>query len=345
MGKFSPRFSLSRLLLAALSVHLMIHFLMADSLMASCAFLVKGEIAFDVESCGLINPERTFDTRIERFAFIKDLPPKNQKQFFDTYRGLIVTGLVSRSLATRSGLSTEEGELNNEKITVFIPPGQTSCQLIKGKRIRGLLDEACCMGGGDAPCLLNSSYVLRNPEVIGAVGTSAGNRLQMELEKDAQYQKAMAEFRLGRFDNSIKILENFQKQDRLDARGQFALAMSYRQRDRCRLAVPILRPLYQQLLSAKFWSQDEQFVRGGTMLLARCLSMLKQAGDAVNVLQAFLANPGRFRSEIQMSITHEDFGWIRTTKVYSDYRTRAMAAISQGAGDLPTTGQKPGGGG
>lgn len=301
---------------------------MSGRAQAACTSLVKGEIAYDVETCGLINPEKTFDIRIERFSFIKELPPANRKKFYDSYRGLVLTGKVVRSLAVRSGLSTEPGALNGESISLFVPPGISGCRQIQNKRLKGMVDEACCTGGGDVPCLLNSSYMLKDIQVIGEKGSSAGHRLQMELERDQDYQKAMAEFKLRRFASSITMFEKFRKNDRLDDRGYYFLAMAYRQTDQCQQAVEVLRPIYKKFLSGEYWAQNEQYIRNGTFLLARCLSRLQDEGEAVIVLQAFLLNPDKYKQEIQASISHADFGWIHRTKAYIEYRNRAMQVIS-----------------
>ena len=141
-----------------------------------CASLVKGQMAFDVQTCGLLSPEKTFPLTDERYQFIADLSPEDRIKFYNSYRGLVAQGLVVKSLAIRSGLSPEKGALGGQKIMVFIPPGAAACHQIKSKRINALMDEACCEGGGDAPCLLNTTYVLKNIKVLGKAGSPTGNK-------------------------------------------------------------------------------------------------------------------------------------------------------------------------
>ena len=297
----------------------------------SCSALVKGDIAFDVLKCGRINPEQTFKSKVGRFAFIKDLPKEKQQEFYDSYRGLIVTGKVAYSLAIRSGLTTEKGALATEKISVYIDPGKTSCENILGKRLKGELVEACCMGGADVPCLLNSAYMLKAPSEIGAAGSSAGHKLMMDLEKNEQFRKWAKEFvKEGRV-SDIETLQKWYEESRLDERGRFMLAHSYRREDKCNRAITILEPLYRELLGQKYWIQVETFLRRSALLLARCYSMEQNEGGALSVLDAFLQEPSKYRSEIEASLEHPDFGWIRTTKAYSRYRARAEKALAQTA--------------
>lgn len=314
--------------LAALFIMLAGLFAPDSRLHATCAALIKGEIAYDVESCGLINPERTFDTRIERFAFIKDLPPENKKQFYNSYRGLILRGRVVRSLAVRSGLSSEPGALNGEIVSVFVPPGPIQCHQIRGKRLKAMLDEACCIGGGDVPCLLNSSYVLKNIQVIGTKGSAAGHKVQMELEKDPQYQRALVEFRQNKFASAVSKLEEFRKSGRLDPRGYYFLALAYRNMDRCPMALTVLEPLEKQFQEGRFWAQNEQYIYNGVLLKARCLSLMGRAGEAVIILQAFSQDPIKYKEQFEASLSHRDFNRIRTTKEYTKFREAALKARS-----------------
>ena len=149
----------------------------------------------DVKTCGRISPEKSFDTNRDKYKFIKELPEKQKADFYNSYRGLYISGEVVRSYAIRSGLSPEKGVLSGEKIKVFFPPSSTSCKDIKRKRLKFYLDEACCEGGGDAPCLLPTSYVMKNVKIIGEAFSSAGNRKQIEESKSLEYKKANAAFR------------------------------------------------------------------------------------------------------------------------------------------------------
>lgn len=299
----------------------------AQSAWAVCASLVKGEVAFDVAKCGRLNPEKTFPTNVGRFSFIGDLPAKDRQEFYNSYRGLIVTGKVARSFAVRSGLSSEQGVLNGDQITVFIPPGQTQCPKIINKRLKAFLDEACCEGGGDPPCLLNSTYVLKNVDVIGKKNSAAGYQLQMQLERNPKYRKALQAYRNGQFKTTARLLSGIKQKGKLDARGLFYLASSLRRLDRCPAALKVLEPLSEAFSSGQYWSQNDHFLRQGVFLKARCLSKQKKAGEATIVLEAFLLSPKRYENEIRASLSHEDFGWIHTTKAYKTYKAKALKAL------------------
>lgn len=295
----------------------------------SCSSLVKGDIAFDVIQCGRINPEQTFKSSLDRFAFLRDLPKEKQKEFYDSYRGLIVSGKVAYSLAVRSGLTTEKGALATEEISVYINPGQTSCEQILGKRLKGQLEEACCTGGADVPCLLNSSYLLKSTSQIGTAGSSAGYKKMMDLDKNPSFRGWVKEFVKTGSVKDVESLASWYEEDRLDERGRFMLAHSYRRMDKCPKAIEILEPLYRELLAGKYWIQVETFLRRSALLLARCYSMEQNEGGALSVLDAFLKVPEKYRAEIESSLEHPDFGWIRTTKAYISYRQRAQKALAQ----------------
>jgi hypothetical protein len=127
---------------------------------ASCLSLKSGPIIYDVQGCGAIQPEQHFDTSKDKYSWVAGLDPAGRKRFYDSYRGLYLKGKVVKSNASEKGLSGEAGVLSGDDILMFVPPGQQSCPAVIGKRLAGQLQEVCCDGGGDPPCLLNTSYVL-----------------------------------------------------------------------------------------------------------------------------------------------------------------------------------------
>ena len=295
---------------------------------ATCSALIKGDIAFDVQQCGLINPEKTFPTNIDRFSFIKDFAPSDRKAFYNSYRGLYVKGLVVRSLAVRSGLSPEKGVLNGETIEAFIPPGLTHCTTIQTKRIKAYLDEACCAGGGDPPCLLNSTYVFTSVKPIGKKQSTAGNRVGMQLDRNPKFKLANAFFAKGQYDRAAALYQELRQQQALDLRAEYYLGYAYRMQDDCQKALPSLERLYQSFSKGQYWAQYEKHVRRGTMLYARCLSKLKRPGEAVLALQGFLLEAKKYQNELRESLSHEDFGWIRTSKPYQQFQEAASKALN-----------------
>ncbi len=299
----------------------------APNLWAVCATLIKGPVSIDVKQCNSVHPESAFPLTNSKYNFIRDLPPANRQQFLDTYRGLLIKGQIARSMAVRSGLSPEKGALGGETITAFIEPRTLNCDAIQSKRIQANLNEICCEGGGEAPCLLGTGYLLQKPQVSKDAGVHAGGRQGPEVQ--AAFQKSLAAIGRRDFLSSIQILTKLKQQKPLGAQGEYLLALSYRENDQCPQAMPYLEALYKRLETNSFWNDEESVVRRGTLLLARCLALLSRPGESVIILQAFLVEPKKFKREIAESLSHQDFGGIRTDKQFIIYKEKALKSLSQ----------------
>lgn len=298
-------------------------------LYADCISLVKGPIAFDVKSCGALSPEQTFDLSNSRYKFIKDLPPSDRQKFYNSYRGLLIKGKVARSLAVRSGLSPEKGALNGEDISVFVRPGDAQCSEIDGQRVKAFLDEACCEGGGDAPCLLQTTYVLKDVKPLGKANLDSGNKERKVATNSPTYTKAEAAFRKKDFRNAAKFYEMVREEGKLDVTGYYNLGLAYRLMDKCDKAIPVLEYVFKKASKQEIWSDEEPMVRKSNLLLARCYAKSNKADFAMVILQSYLLDPVKFRNELRQSLNHKDFGWINTTKEYQHFRKEAEAALTK----------------
>ncbi|WP_141736010.1 hypothetical protein [Oligoflexus tunisiensis] len=301
--------------------------LTSQPLAAVCASLVRGQVMLDIQSCSNIQPEKAFASPEPKYNFIRDLPPPQRKAFLDSYRGLSVKAKVARSFAVRSGLSPEQGALSGETIRAFIPPQALTCGAISGKRIQAVMDETCCEGGGEVPCLLGTSYVLKKAAVLGGANTKAG-RSDAQLARDPDYIQAQKFLSQRDYKKGTALLEKLNLSEKLDVQGKYLLAAAYRDMDKCPRAIPLLEALYQKFERNDFWTDDEPYIRRANLLYARCLSMQVKAGEAVMILQGFLVEPKKFRKEILESFSHPDFGYIKTSKPYIEYREAASRALS-----------------
>ncbi len=293
----------------------------------ACETLVRGPIAFDVQQCIAVSPEQSFPFTDPRYAFIRDLPPSNRAQYLDTYRGLILRGKVVRSMAVRSGLSPEQGALGGEVVSVFIAPKVTDCNAVNGKRVQGQLDQICCEGGGVAPCLLGTGYILNKPQTTGAATVVGKHSIRAQGAAKQGYQQAAAAMAKHDFQGAAKILESLREKRMIDTQGEFLLGASYRELDECPRAIPPLEAIFSKFEKSNFWADDEVYIRKGTMLLARCYAMMGQPGDSVMVLKSFLVEPKKFQREIAESLSHADFGGIRTDKAYLTYESQARKLL------------------
>ncbi len=297
------------------------------NLYADCISLVKGPIAFDVKSCGQLNPEQSFDMGNSKYKFIRDLPPADRQKFYNSYRGLLVRGKVARSMAVRSGLSPEKGALNGEDIAVFVRPGDGQCSEMDGQRVKAVLDEACCEGGGDAPCLLQTTYVLKEIKTLGKATLESGNKERKVATTSPNYAKAEALFRKKDYRNAAKHYEMVREEGKLDVTGYYNLGLAYRLLDKCEAAVPVLEHVFKKAGKQEFWADEEPMIRKSNLLLARCYSKINKADFAMVILQSYLLDPVKFRNELRQALNHKDFGWIRTTKEYQYFQKEAEAAL------------------
>ncbi len=300
----------------------------SQTVRATCASLVRGQITVDIQSCSNVPPEQAFGSHEPKYNFIRDLPPAQRKAFLDSYRGLSVRAKVAYSLAVRSGLSPEQGALSGETITAYIPPQILSCTQVHGKRIQAIADEVCCEGGGEAPCLLGSSVVLKKAKVIGSAHSKAGNNDARNAARP-DYRQALKLLGQRDYKGATALLEKLRAAKQLDVQGSYLLAAAYRDMDKCPAAVPLLEGIYQRFERSDFWSDDETYIRRGTLLYARCLAMMERSGESVMILQSFLVEPKKFSKEINESFNHPDFGYIRTSKAFLDYRDTATRALAK----------------
>ena len=292
-----------------------------------CASLVKGEAAINITSCGLLNPEKSFPTSQFRYQFIGNLGTSDRANFYNSYRGLLVEGLVVRSMAIQSGLSPKKGALGGEKISAFIPPGTANCHLIKGKRVKTLIDEACCEGGGDPPCLLDTTYVLKNIKVLGSAEGAAGNVKRQKMEMTAEYQKANTLLQQGKFEAASALYKQLLARNLLDLRGHYFLGYAGRMMDRCDQAIPVLEKVNRASEKNDYWANDKSVVKKANMLLARCYAKQGNENNALLILNSLLLAPAQNRPEIRAAMNHPDFGRIRTSKGFAEFKQRAAAAM------------------
>jgi hypothetical protein len=170
--------------------------------------------------------------------------------------------------------------------------------------------------------------MLKKPAVLGAANSKAGHR-DSHLSKNPKYIEAQKLLAQKDYKKAIVILDNLNFNGQLDVPGKFLLAAAYRDMDKCPRAIPILDDLYQKFEKGDFWTDDEPYIRRANFLFARCLSMQEKAGEAVMILQGFLVEPKKFRKEIQESLSHPDFGYIKTSKPYLEYKESAQKALAE----------------
>ena len=312
----------SNRLATSLACLVLINFGLQANAQDACFALTKGPIAFDVEFCKPFDPAM-FDTSKAKFKFIADLDAEGRKELLDSYRGLVIKGTVVLSRAVKDGVSTSKGVMQGEQTILFVPPNLTSCDDIFHKRISGNLEEKCCNGTGNAPCLLGSGLIFKDIKVVGdaMVGETLTKRGKRVHGKD--YVEAEKLYQQKKYKDAAKLYTKAEDANDIDVKGLYRLGFSYRELEKCDLALRPLKKIWELQQASKVWADEEMDARRGIFLLARCHAKNGDPSGAVFYLNGFLLDPKKYRSELQQSLKHKDFGWIHTSKEYRQYRDSA----------------------
>lgn len=301
---------------------------------AECLSLKVGPLVYDVQSCTQIQPEKAFDLTKEKYSWIGDLDAVGKKALLDSYRGLYIKGTVIKSQVSQKGLVQGSGVLAGEAVPTYMLPGAMRCDALEGKRISAKLVERCCDGTGDAPCLLETSYILQNIKMIGAAGSGAGDAMRQKARTSKDYQAGDKYFRAKDWKSAALAYEKARGKEELDVGGHFKLGYAYRMSDLCPAAIGPLKFIHEQREKGSVWADEDKVARAGEFLLARCYAKMNQPGAAVFLLNAYLLEPEKYAKELKDSVSHQDFGWIHTSREYKDYEKEARKKIA-GLKSLP----------
>lgn len=322
----------SRAPLEASLVIIMALLLMPQIASADCTSLIKGPVAVDVLTCGSVNPE-AFDLTKSKYKFIADLDPEGRKIITSQYRGLAVKGQIVRSQAIQAGLDTRKGALQGETVVLFIPPSQQAqCSALIGKRIAAQLQERCCDGAAEAPCLLDTGLTLSDIKVAGNAVTDAEGK-PSGLNKPAKvrgadYKQAEKFYLQKKFKEAVASYKKAEAQNDIDVKGLVRWGFALREMEDCPSAIAPLKKVYDLSQKGKLWADEEMDGRRGIFLLARCHAKMSDPSLAVFYLNGFLLDPKKYRSELIQSLKHKDFGWIHTSKEYREYSSEAKKKLN-----------------
>lgn len=295
---------------------------------STCISLIQGPITFDVESCEQLdtqNLELSNDTRLES---LKGLDAASKKKVVGAYMGQVIKGKVVSSRAYDKAFPKAKGALNGQRVEIYIFPKQKmQCEQLESKRISGQMQQVCCNGRLEAPCLLSTQYTFKNAKVVGDTKSRAGNQARLASIQSKTYKSGMQAFQSKKYKKAAKKLETARSKGEIDDAGKYALAVSYRKLDLCRRAIPVLKEVHDKWLSNKAWLDRHDVVRKSIFLLARCYAKEQDSGQSVLILNSYLLEPKKYKPEIKQSMRHPDFGWIHTTKDYKKYKKDARARL------------------
>lgn len=300
---------------------------------AECLSTIKGPVAVDVQSCGSVNPD-AFDSSKEKFRFLSGMDTVGRQDLLNQYRGIALKGLVVRSHAVMDGFSAEKGVLQGKTVLMFLPPGsKEQCSTLNGKRIAAQVQERCCDGAVDAPCLIGTGLTLSNIKITGDVQTDGEGKqiAQKKPNKDhgKDYKEAEALYRKKNFKGAIQSFKKADASGDMDLKGLVKWGFAARNIEDCPAALVPLKRVYDIIQAKGVWTEDEMDSRRGLFLLARCHAKMGEPSNAVFYLNGFLLEPKKYRSELQQSLSHKDFGWIHTSKEYKEYSASAREKLGQ----------------
>jgi len=294
---------------------------------AACLSLKTGPITFDALGCKKLDPTAIFDMTNSKYSWINDLDPKGRQKILNDYSGLLLKGLVVTSKAQDKGLSKEVGVLQGETVYIYMPPSPNSCKQVLGLRLAGDLQEKCCDGGGDIPCLLNTTYLFKSVKAVGKASSDAGDATRTRSKVSKDYQLAMRAFVKKNWKVSVEQFEKAKGTGSLDVKGHYRLAYSYRELENCKKAIEPLEYIRKLELNKKIWEDEEKVAKRSKFLLARCYAKLNDPASAYLILQSYLLESTKYRYELRQSLKHKDFGWIHTSKEYRDYEKEAKKKL------------------
>lgn len=295
--------------------------------LASCLSLKKGPVVYDVQGCGEVKPEQTFDLSREKFKWIGDMDTAGQKKLLDSYRGLLLKGIVVKSEARDSGLTGDSGVLEGDTVRMYMLPSGNSCKNVAGKRLQGVLKERCCDGGGDVPCLLNTSFVLTGVQSLGKANSADGDARRERAMKSKPYKAGIKAYKQRQWKKARSGFESARSNGSIDLRGEYLLAATYRELEKCRKSIPILETIYKRHVNKQIWGDEIPWARKAVFLLARCYAKINDPSRSAVILEAYLLEPKKYRRELRMSLGHKDFGWIHTSKEYRVYKAAAQKKL------------------
>jgi hypothetical protein len=211
---------------------------------------------------------------------------------------------------------------------MYIAPPQNQCSAILGKRVAANVNERCCDGGGDVPCLLDTGFVLKDPKVIGSTASGAGDESRQRAMRSATYKTGIAAFRAKKYKDAAAAFQKAKASGELDIKGHYSLGFSYREMDQCGDAIPPLKFIHDASLKKDIWADEEDIARKATFLLARCYSKINDPGAAVMILNSYLLEPQKYKAELKQALSNKDFGWIHTSKEYRDFKKEVAKKLN-----------------
>ncbi len=291
---------------------------------ASCTDLTRGYIAIQAERCAVIDPRTRFSQRESLPDWVLAMDQASRAKFLANYRGVLVTGLVKKSAAVRTGLLPSQQAFKGELLTIFTRELPGGCSSLAGRQIVGQLEEQCCDGSGSAPCLLDEKYLLTGTKIVNQVAAPTG-----KVTPSLDYQSGRQFYEARQYYKAITHLQRAYKKGELDIQGKWILGNAFENTEDCQAAVVPLWDIQKAWVQGSTSATDDRVVGASLLLLGRCLARSSKPVQAAEVLSLLLAHPKKFREEIRIGASHRDFSWIKMAPEYKDFQANARRVLEK----------------
>lgn len=299
-------------------------------LSGGCVSLIQGPLIVKVNSCQILDIRANLTNNSEYRTKLSRLDQREKRRLVEFYRGAYLKGTVVRSGAKITGDFQSSANLGGKPVSIFVPPGnRPSCALYQNRIVQSYVEEACCDGQINPPCLLKSHLVFKRPIRVFALprgqvrrsGGGVGLKMASEVKQGNWYLKRK------KYASAIARYTAAKRRGKLGIRGHYYLGYAYQKIDRCDEAIDVLEVIRQKSLKGNTWQNEQFAIQNGMILLARCYARQLRADEAIEICNSFLHNPRKFGKQIVATLQHRDFGWIRNNPLYQDYRKRAQKTV------------------
>jgi hypothetical protein len=276
-------------------------------------------MVFDVRNSAKMVGRDFFVANKKSQEWYWNISPKMQSDIAASYTGCMLEAFIVNSSARKKGLNTAQPEYSGQVIRMFTQESAGKCEQFLGKRFEANLQEICCDGREESPCLYKTSLRASGTRNLGPAGGNRGNRETEQAIRSKDYQAGLNFMKNGDYRQAARSLELAKKAGNFDLSGTYFLALAYRNLERCEKVIKLLTPMQVKWERSEFWATEEVMIRKSVFLLARCYSMSNDPSRSSVILNSYLSDPKKYKEEIYGARSHEDFGWIRTTKEFREF--------------------------
>ena len=291
-------------------------FCLSKSVLAVCSISTSGKVEIRVGQCLTMNPARGSKSYKSLPRWVMDLDPSSKAKLLSQHKGLLIRGQVTESQAVTKGLVVKRNALKSENISVFIPlSAGFSCRRL-GQFVRGSLKESCCDGGGTAPCLWQTGYLLdkvKTSEITKMTRQSSAvsNAKKMKkLYKQKRFKKLLYNYghRSYEFKNNVEF--------------QYYVGMAYFKQENCKKAKNNFTNIHEAFGSLKANLAHNAYIKEAIYNLAVCHARDGDAQAAVMILEGMKLKSKFFSRELKRAYSDKAFGRIKSSPAWKKFSSK-----------------------